>query len=85
MPLDHLLLLPASVSKPLTGATEVIQEGALPWVQFLPLLAVSVLGQVTTTSPCVGSHAGRTWFVCVCLRLYPLHFTLAGEYLGLEN
>jgi len=77
--------LPASVSKPLPGATEVIQEGTLPWVRFLPLLALSVPGQIATTSPCVGSHTGRTWFVCVCLSLHPLRFTLTGEYLGLEN
>lgn len=66
MPLEHLLFSPASVSKPLMEATEVIQEGALTWVRTLPLLAVSVPGQTPAASPWVCFHVGRTRFVCVC-------------------
>ena len=81
-PLDHLLLSPVDVCKPLLDATEIIQEGVWTWVQILPLLAAFVPGQITAPSPCLYFHIGRTR---VCLSPCPGHFALARSYLGLEN
>lgn len=50
MPLEHLLLLPASASKSFMEAVEVIQKGALTWIQILPVLGRSPLLPVSAST-----------------------------------